>query len=387
MIDYALKNITKRWGRSLLTVIGMTVMVTLIIVITGIVNSQKQTVHEHASASAGKINVQPLLAGTTYPAAGIDLSEDTADNVLTLVAGYIQQPLSGKVLYFPLAPAPYPNQPSEVILVGLESGQEEAFTGSISNDVKPTIGVESFTKSEAANPVILGKHAAEYYEAKIAEGLQPGDVLTILGRELTVAGILGQSGDIAVNNAVIVPLDAAQELLDKQEFVSSIILTQARVGADAEIAAAIQSRYPQMNVVDNSTIRNNLNEGIKLFENMVNAISAVVTVAATILIMTVMLITIKERTREIGVLRAIGASTTTIILSIFWEIVLLSGTGSIVGGIASGFVLRFGLLENLFDLAHILRHMPLAIVIALASGILPAIQISRILPVESLRYE
>jgi putative ABC transport system permease protein len=387
MFDYALKNITKRWGRSLLTIVGVTVMVTLIIVITGIVNSQKRTMHEHASAGAGKINIQPLLAGTTYPAEGIDLAETTAEDILSLVANSTQQPLSGKVLYFSIAPAPYPNQPPEVILVGLESGQEEAFTGSISNDVGPTSGVEFFSESGVASPVILGKHAAEYYEAKFSERLQPGDVLTVLDQELTVIGILGQSGDIVVNNAVIAPLDIAQKLLGKKGFVSSVILTQARAGADAAITAAIQSRYPQMNIVDNSTIRSNLNEGIKLFENMVNAISAVVVIAATILIMTVMLITIKERTREIGVLRAIGASTATIIMSIFWEILMLSATGSILGGIAASFVLRFGLLENLFDLAHILKHMPLAIVIALASGVVPAFQISHILPVESLRYE
>jgi putative ABC transport system permease protein len=387
MLDYALKNITKRWGRSLLTVVGVTVMVTLIIVITGIVNSQKQAVHEHASATAGKINVQPLLAGTTYPAEGIDLAEGAAGDILSLVAGLIQQPLSGKVLYSPLAPAPYPNQPSEVILVGLESGREEGFTGSIANDVKPAAGVEFLAESDAAHPVILGQHAAEYYAEETAGGLHPGDTLKILDQEFTVAGILERSADIVVNNSVIIPLDVAQELLGKQGFVSSVILTQARVGADAEIANAIQSHYPRMNVVDNSTIRNNLDEGIKLFENMVNAISAVVVIAATILIMTVMLITIKERTREIGVLRAIGAPTGMIILSIFWEILLLSASGSVLGGIASGLVLRFGLLENLFDLAHIAKHLPLAVVIALASGILPAAQISRILPVESLRYE
>jgi putative ABC transport system permease protein len=387
MFDYALKNITKRWGRSLLTVVGVMVMVTLIIVITGIVNSQKQTMHAHASAGAGKINVQPLLADTTYPAEGIDLAEDTADDLLALVADHVQQPLSGKVLYFALTPPSYPNQPPETILVGLESGKEDAFTGSISNDVRPTAGVEFFAESDAVNPIILGVHAAEYYGAETAREPQPGDTLTILDQEFTIVGTLERSADIVVNNAVIVPLDAAQELLDKRGFVSSVILTQARVGADAEIAAAIQSRYPHMNVVDNSTIRNNLNEGIKLFESMVNAISAVVVIAATILIMTVMLITIKERTREIGVLRAIGAPTGTIILSIFWEILVLSGTGSILGGVASGLVLRFGLLENLLDLVHILKHMPLAIVIALISGVLPAFQISRILPVESLRYE
>lgn len=387
MFDYALKNITKRWGRSLLTIVGVTVMVALIIVITGIVNSQKRDMHAHASAGAGKINVQPFLAGMAYPAEGIDLYAGTADDILALLADWIQAPLSSKVLYFPLAPALYPNQPPEVILVGLESGHEEAFTGSVANDISPALGVEFFDEAAGDNPAILGQHAAEYYAEQMGGSLQPGDALTLLSQTFTVVGILESSGDIVVNNAVIVPLDAAQALLDKRDFVSALILTQARVGDDATIRTTVQAHYPRMNIVDNSTIRDNLNEGIRLFENMVNAISVVVTAAATLLIMTVMLITIKERTREIGVLRALGASTGAVIVSVFWEIFLLSLSGSLLGGGVAALVLRFGLLENLLDIGHVLKYLPLAIVIALISGSLPAFQISRILPVESLRYE
>jgi putative ABC transport system permease protein len=103
--------------------------------------------------------------------------------------------------------------------------------------------------------------------------------------------------------------------------------------------------------------------------------------------MTVMLITVKERTREIGVLRALGASTGLIIRCVFWEIFLLSTTGSVGGAVAAGFVLRFALAENLFNLAHILKYLPLAVVLTLLSGVLPALSISRVMPVESLRYE
>lgn len=387
MFDYALKNITKRWGRSTLTVVGVTVMLTLIIVITGIVSSQKRSMHQHASAGAGKINVQPILAGTTYPAEGIDLAEDVAENMLALVTDDIQESLSGKVLYFALAPAPYPSQPPAAILVGLESGKEEGFTGSVANNVEPIKGVEFFAQAEATHPVVLGMNAAEYYAEEMETELQPGNSLTILGQDLCIIGILDRSADMVVNNSVIVPLDVAQDMLGKRGFVSSVILLQARVGADEKIVTDIQSHYPKMNVVDNSTTRRNLEEGIKLFENLVNVISTVVVIAAIILIMTVMLITIKERTREIGVLRAIGAHPSTVILAIFWEIFTLSAVGSVLGGIASSFILRFGLMENLFDLGHILRYMPLAVVITLVSGILPAFQISRILPVESLQYE
>jgi putative ABC transport system permease protein len=387
MFDYAVKNITKRWVRSLLTIVGVTVMITLVIVITGIVSYQTRTMHAHASAGAGKINVQPLLAGETYPAEGVNMDTEVADNVLDKTSVYIQPMLSTKVLYLELEPPPYPNQPSDVILVGVETGKEESFTGSISHDVKPVAGVESFNGVDAEQPVILGEHAAEVYSAKLGKSLFIGDQLEVLEERFVLVGILDHSADMVVNNAVIIPLEIAQSTLDKSGFVSSVILTAADMEADEGIHAIVQEQFPQLNVVTDDTIRQNAKAGIKVFEDLVNAIAAVVIVCASLLIMTVTLITVKERTKEIGVLRAIGASNGLIIRSILWEIFLLSSIGSLLGGIISGFVMTYALQENLFDLGHILTYMPLALVLTLVAGILPAVNITRIQPVESLRYE
>ena len=383
MIDYAWKNITKRIGRSTLTVIGVTLMITLIITITGIVHSQKETMHQHASAGAGKIHIQPMLSGDTYPASGVDMVEEKAEELLTLIADHIQIELSTKIVFFAIEPPPYPTNPPAVLLVGIEPGKEQAFTGSVANDVSPICGVESFTDGDSNFPVILGQAAAAFY----GSNLQPGDSLDILGTNFTVAGILDNSADQNVNNALIVPLDDAQALLDKGDFVSSILLTQKRVGDDEKIINAIRSSHPEMSIVDNNTIRRNLNEGIKVFEGLINVISLVVIIGATLLIMTVTLITVKERTREIGVFRALGAPSHTIIISILWEIFILSSMGSIMGGIISGVVMRFALEQNIFDLNHILKFIPLAIGMTLVSGFIPALQISRIEPILSLRHE
>ena len=387
MFDYALKSIRKRWTRSLLTVAGVAVMMTLVIVITGIVQYEIKTMNAHAAAGSGKINVQPILAGTSYPAEGIDMPESEAEAVLGQTQPYIQASLSGMVLYFSIKPPLYPNQPPELILTGIESGREEAFTGSISRDVEAVAGVEFFADASAQRPVILGQHAADVYRTETGIEVQPGTVLTILDQEFTVIGILDQSADIVVNNAVIMPLEQAQILLDKPGFVSSVILAAADVNVDEKILAVVGQEFPRLNVVTDDTVRKNAREGIRLFEAMVNAISTVVVLCAALLIMTVMLITVKERTKEIGVLRALGASKSVVIGSVVWEIFLLSLIGSVMGSAISGFTLAFALQENLFDLGHILTYLPLAVVLTLLAGIAPAYNISRILPVEALAYE
>lgn len=387
MLSYALKNISRRATRSLLTIGGVAMMMTLIITITGIVNYQVHTMNAHASAGSGKINVQPLLAGTGYPAEGIDLPEGQADAILTQTSPYLQARLSGRVLYFTLEEPLYPNQPPELILTGIESGHEEAFTGSIARDVKPAMGTEFFADGEFERPAVLGQHAAEIYPSKTGQPLQPGTVIDVLGQDFTVIGLLDHSADIVVDNAVMIPLAQAQTLLDKSGFVSSVILTAIDINADQDIASIITEKFPRQQVISDDTVRRNARDGIKVFEALVNTISVVVVLCAALLMMTVTLITVKERTKEIGVLRALGASTWTVIGAVLYEILLLSLFGSLLGGVIAGFVLTFGLHENLFDLWHIIRYLPLAVILTLLAGIVPAVNISRILPVEALRYE
>lgn len=108
-VDYAIKSILKRKTRSGLTVLGIMVLITLVIVISGIVSYQKRVMHEHASAGVGKIMVQSMLAGTDYPTASIDLKESLADEILSI--DDIQDPISGKMLYLQIEPPQYPNEP------------------------------------------------------------------------------------------------------------------------------------------------------------------------------------------------------------------------------------------------------------------------------------
>lgn len=196
-------------------------------------------------------------------------------------------------------------------------------------------------------------------------------------------GLLDHSADIIVNNAVMIPLAQAQTLLDKPGFVSSVTLTAVDINADRQIAAVVAQHFPRQQISSDDTVRRNAREGIQFFEVRINTISVVVMLCATLLIMTVTLITVKERTKEIGVLRALGASSWTVIGSMLRKILLLS----LQGGVAAGLVLAFGLQENLFDLGHIVRYLPLAAILTLLAGVALACNISRIQPVEALRYE
>jgi putative ABC transport system permease protein len=385
MFDYALTNVIRRWPRSLLMIGSVALMMTLVITTTGIVDYQTRMMNNHAAAAGGKIFVQSRLAGDQFPPQSIDLPEEEADRILD--RSRIQPALSSKVLFWALRPPKYPTDPPQVLLVGIESGKEESFTGSVAFDVKPESGVEFFSQSTSSSPVILGNRVAGLLSQEAGHTLRPGETITVLDTPLTVIGTLQASANPSVNNALIVPLRLAQSILGTPDRVSTVILTVERLDQKDLILDEIHTDYPKLSTVTDDYIRRNAQAGLRVFESIIDMVGIVVLIGAAAMLAAITMMTVRERTREIGVLRALGASAAAISLSVILEILWLSLFGSLLGGVTAGLLLRFAMESNLFDLIHILKFLPLAVILTLLAGIVPVVQIVRVLPAESLRYE
>lgn len=366
-------------------IIGIAVLITLVIVITGIVTYQKHTMNAHASAGGpGRIIIQSFTAGNSYPALTIDLQEEFADKIRVIDG--IQQSISSKILFFELAPPPYPNNPPELLLTGICPGFEKSFVGSIVNETKSIVGTETLNHDNKMEAV-LGFKAWEYLQKTGNLEIGPGDSIQILNHSFVVKGILEKSNDQVVNNAVMIHLTIAQNILDKNGSVSSVILYAGRVDKKDAIIDEIKGIHDKITVITSETIARNASKGIKLFEQLINGITIVIIISSIILISSIMSITIKERTSELGVLRAIGASKKFIIGSVFIEIFLVSLAGCILGSVISSFVLTYGLVENIFDIHLIYKALPICLLLSILSSIIPVYRITLIQPIDSLRYE
>jgi len=121
-------------------------------------------------------------------------------------------------------------------------------------------------------------------------------------------------------------------------------------------------------------------------------IAAISLVSSGISIMNVMLITVTERTREIGVKKAIGAQRRILLTEFLAEALILSCVGGLIGiflGVAAPFSVRFFTSEVLIEIpvAAVLLGFGVTLLVGLTFGMLPALRASRMNPVDALRYE
>jgi putative ABC transport system permease protein len=234
--------------------------------------------------------------------------------------------------------------------------------------------------------VVLGTIAAETLRKK------PGDTITIEVEEFVVAGIVDGKA-VVENGSIVIPLRALQKLMGKPGMITFINLRlEANAGDPKGVASRIERAIPGLRV----EIAENVfahSDSIKTFQAMNWGTSAVALLVGTFGVMNTMLMSVFERTREIGILIALGWKRSRILRMILWESVALCAAAGVLG-----ILLGIGMLEGLamtpwihgrlepyigWDLTGFAFAM--AVVVGLASGLYPAFHCTKINPSLAIR--
>ncbi len=261
-----------------------------------------------------------------------------------------------------------------------------------------------FTEGEAdrmARVALIGPEAAREL---FAESDPVGETVKLNGINFRVIGLLKAKGEGwgSPDDRLIVPLSTAMKILFGLDALRTIDVQARAEGELEQVQAGITRLLRQRHrlreeVPDDFSVRNmaeireNASEVTGIFKWLLGGIAAISLLVGGIGIMNIMLVTVTERTREIGVRKAIGARESHILTQFLAESVIISGVGGVLGlalgAAAAALIPRFGPLQTRFEWASAFLAIAVAAGVGVFFGFYPAWRAARLDPIEALRHE
>jgi putative ABC transport system permease protein len=221
-----------------------------------------------------------------------------------------------------------------------------------------------------------------------------------------IIGLLASKGQASMgrdqDDTVVMPLPTLQRRLSGTQDVSSVMVSASDGASTGTIKEQIESlmrerrrifgdKDDDFNVLDTKEIADTMSGATKILTALLAAVAAVSLLVGGIGIMNIMLVSITERTREIGTRLAIGALGREVLLQFLVEAATLSSLGGVVG-LALALVASMGLtgimrIPYLFNLQINLLAFVFSAAIGVIFGYLPARRAARLDPIEALRHE
>ncbi|WP_321418588.1 ABC transporter permease [uncultured Methanomethylovorans sp.] len=227
-------------------------------------------------------------------------------------------------------------------------------------------------------------------------------IITINGKSVRVVGVLASGED---DNAIFMPIDAAVELIEdaepdvfdsivvKADDVDNVKTVKEKVETKLMISRNVMNEADRdFSVSDSLSMAETVTEMLSSMSLFLGAIAAVSLVVGSVGIANTMFTSVLEKTKEIGTMKAIGATNVDIMMIFLFNSALVGFVGGVIGIILS-FILTY-LMGKLMNISNItvapylvILGISIAVVIGVISGVVPAYNASRMRPVDALRYE
>lgn len=376
MLDLAFRNIKRQKSRTILTVLGIIIGIGAIVALGSISEGLSVEIEKSLALTAGKIIIsEGDSSGLIFGFAGSELTNENIEEIReTSGVGEVipQIYLIGEIVPF---------RGPDWIAIGIEPDKIEYVTGE-------NIQIESGRNLDDGDGevIIIGKTFSEDRE------LEVGDFFTIEEVDMEIIGILEKANIADIDNSMIGPLETFKDIAD-MDTVPVVFVVPEDVTDTEIVAERLEDANEDFNVLTSTDIARQASEilnQIRLFTFGIGAIAALV---GGLGIMNTMIMSVMERRREIGVMKAIGATKKKILQHFLTEALMLSFLGGligvglgIVGSLLVGTMIGFSGLNGITP-TLIGGSLIFALLLGFAGGFYPSWKAARLDPVEALRYE
>ena len=412
-VKMAWKSIWGKKGRSALTILGIFIGIAAVMTIVSVMEGMKlKTMEQFEAMGSNRITVS--IYSWMYDEEGNDISKDYFPDLYDYCNGLKEYVLG-------VTPTGWCNA---TVSYGTKSSANMQYQwderGNITGDVPPSLYYGSDQYAVCNNLTIAkGRDLAlldiEKYNQVCVMGAQAaktffgsadpvGKELMVNGNKFLVAGVYAsrlkdESADNnRMDNFIVFPYTARRILGGEKptEFLVKARSSEAMTEAISRLSGFLKGLVDQntggYNVYSESQWQEQSNEYLTMIGLVLGGIAAISLAVGGIGIMNIMLVTVTERTREIGIRRAIGAQRSSIVAQFLIEAAMLCGIGGIIGilfGTAGSLILSNLLMQmTIFPPVKVtVGAFALSVALGVIFGSYPAVKASKLQPVEALRAE